>query len=46
MHGLFYEILSTIGVMCLGAKESLRFSKYEDCYEALNSKQKIYRKVR
>ena len=46
VHGLFYESLSTFGVLGLGSKESLKFSKYEDCYEPLASSEKLYRKVR
>jgi chemotaxis protein methyltransferase CheR len=46
VHGLFYESLSPLGVLALGAKESLRFSKYEDCYEIVSPKEKIYRKIR
>ena len=46
VHGLFYESLATFGVLCLGSKESLKFSKYEDCYEAVSAADKIYRKVR
>ncbi|HKG94892.1 MAG TPA: protein-glutamate O-methyltransferase CheR [Gemmatimonadaceae bacterium] len=46
VHGLFYESLATFGVLGLGSKESLKFSKYEDCFEALSVANKIYRKVR
>jgi chemotaxis protein methyltransferase CheR len=46
VHGLFYESLSTFGVLGLGSKESLKFSKYEDCFEPLSTANKIYRKVR
>jgi chemotaxis protein methyltransferase CheR len=46
VHGLFYESLPTYGILCMGSKESLRFSGYEDCYEELNVREKIYRKVR
>ena len=46
VHGLFYESLVNFGILALGAKESLRFSKYEDCYERLDPSEKIYRKVR
>jgi chemotaxis protein methyltransferase CheR len=46
VHGLFYESLSTFGILGLGSKETLRFSKYEECYEALSAPDKIYRKVR
>jgi chemotaxis protein methyltransferase CheR len=46
VHGLFYESLARFGILALGAKESLKFSKYEDCYEPISPKDKIYRKVR
>ncbi|MFL5577016.1 MAG: CheR family methyltransferase [Gemmatimonadaceae bacterium] len=46
VHGLFYDSLSTFGILALGAKESLRFSKYEDCYEQLSGPDRIYRKVK
>lgn len=45
VHNLFYESLPTYGILALGSKESLRFSAYEDKYEELNSREKIYRKV-
>ena len=46
VHGLFYDSLSTFGILALGSKESLRFSKFEGCYEPLSGPEKIYRKVR
>lgn len=46
VHALFYESLVMFGILALGSKESLRFSKYEPCYEKVNAKEKIYRKVR
>jgi chemotaxis protein methyltransferase CheR len=46
VHGLFYDSLATFGVLALGAKESMKFSQYEDCYEPVSGPQKIYRKVR
>jgi chemotaxis protein methyltransferase CheR len=46
VHGLFYDSLSTFGILALGSKESLRFSKYEACYEPVSAADKIYRKVR
>ena len=46
VHSLFYESLVRLGVLCLGSKESLKFSKYEPCYERLDSSEKIYRKIR
>ena len=46
VQGLFYESLVTFGVLCLGSKETLKFSKVEDNYEQLNTRDKIYRKIR
>ncbi|MGH7664794.1 MAG: CheR family methyltransferase [Gemmatimonadaceae bacterium] len=46
VHNLFYESLVTFGVLGLGSKETLRFSKFEDCYEPLHRKERLYRKVR
>ena len=46
VHALFYESLVTFGILALGSKESLRFSQYEPCYEKLDAREKLYRKVR
>jgi chemotaxis protein methyltransferase CheR len=46
VQGLFYDSLVTFGILVLGSKETLRLSKYEDCYETLSAAEKIYRKVR
>jgi len=46
VHGLFYDSLTKFGVLALGSKESLRFSRYEGCYEPLVASEKIYRKVK
>jgi chemotaxis protein methyltransferase CheR len=46
VHSLFYDSLVRLGVLCLGSKESLKFSKYEPSYERLDTSEKIYRKVR
>jgi chemotaxis protein methyltransferase CheR len=46
VHRLFYDSLTTFGILALGSKESLRFSKFEDCYEPVAAPEKIYRKVR
>ena len=43
---LFYDSLAMFGVLSLGSKESLRFSPYEECYEQINGREKVYRKVR
>ena len=45
VHELFYESLPVYGILALGSKESLRFSSYEDRYEELDAREKIYRKV-
>src|SRR5437660_5214020 len=45
VHHLFYESLMTFGVLALGAKESIRFSPHEAAYEALDSGERLYRKV-
>lgn len=45
VHQLFYESLPTYGILALGSKESLRFSAFEDRYEELDAREKIYRKV-
>lgn len=46
VHTLFYESLIMFGVLALGSKESLRFSQYENCYEKLDARERLYRKVR
>ena len=46
VHDLFYDSLVHFGVLALGSKESLRFSEFEECYERLDPREKIYRKVK
>jgi chemotaxis protein methyltransferase CheR len=46
VHQLFYESLPMYGILAVGSKESLRFSDVETCYEEINAREKIYRKVR
>src|SRR5215210_646887 len=46
VHELFYESLSTFGVLGLGNKESLKFTPREAFYERLDGRDKLYRKVR
>jgi chemotaxis protein methyltransferase CheR len=46
VHRLFYDSLATLGVLCLGSKESLKFSDFEECYEPISASDKIYRKVK
>lgn len=42
--GLFYDSLVPSGILCLGTKESLRFSKYTSLFEVIDEKQKIFKK--
>jgi chemotaxis protein methyltransferase CheR len=46
VHRLFYESLATFGVLALGHKESIHFSRDEGSYEELDPLEKLYRKVR
>ncbi|ASA26500.1 CheR family methyltransferase [Paenibacillus donghaensis] len=46
VHGLFHESLSRFGVLVLGSKESIHFTRYSDCYEPLDRVEKIYRKIK
>ncbi len=41
---LFYDSLCHRGLLCLGSKESLRFSAYADYFEEVVTNEKIYRK--
>jgi chemotaxis protein methyltransferase CheR len=42
--GLFHEALAPRGFLGIGAKESLRFSKYSDSFAELAAPERIYRK--
>lgn len=42
--GLFKESLCPKGVLCLGAKETIRVSQYSDVFEDIVASQRIYRK--
>jgi chemotaxis protein methyltransferase CheR len=45
VHELFHQSLSRFGVLALGNKETLRFSRFEDHYEVLDAREKIYRRT-
>ncbi|OLD98433.1 MAG: chemotaxis protein CheR [Actinobacteria bacterium 13_1_20CM_4_69_9] len=45
VHRLFYDSLAMFGVLALGAKESIRFSPFEDRYEDLDANERLYKKV-
>jgi chemotaxis protein methyltransferase CheR len=44
VQGLFYESLINGGVLCLGAKESLKFSDYGEGYSEVDKKFRIFKK--
>ena len=41
---LFFDSLSKRGFLCLGTKESLKFTNYEDSFTVVDKKMKIYKK--
>jgi chemotaxis protein methyltransferase CheR len=45
VHELFHDSLETFGILALGHKESIRFSKHEAAYEPIDSHEKLYRKM-
>ena len=45
VHGLLYESLERLGVLALGLKESIRFTRFEQAYKEIDGAEKIYRKV-
>jgi chemotaxis protein methyltransferase CheR len=45
VHELIYESLIVFGFVGMGGRESLRHSPREAFYEALDEKNRIYRKV-
>ncbi|HEC42948.1 MAG TPA: protein-glutamate O-methyltransferase CheR [Bacteroides sp.] len=46
VFGLFWESLRSGGFLCLGSKETIRFSTYSDDFENVAEGEKIYRKNR
>jgi len=46
VHRLFHDSLERRGILCLGHKESIRFTEFEHSYEELDAQQKLYRRVR
>jgi chemotaxis protein methyltransferase CheR len=45
VHELFHDSLVNFGVLGLGHKETIRFTPLEHCYEAIDSREKLYRRV-
>jgi chemotaxis protein methyltransferase CheR len=46
VHNLFYESLGMFGVLGLGDKETITFTKNSGSYEAISKTQKLYKKVK
>lgn len=46
VHNLLYDSLAASGILGLGSKESIRFTSHETDYEALDDRQKLYRRIR
>ena len=44
VHALFFNSLINGGLLCLGTKESLRFSDFAGKYSEIDKKQKIFKK--
>lgn len=45
VHRLLYESLSRFGVLGVGRQESLKFTPHEHSYEALDKREKLYRRI-
>ncbi len=45
VHELFYKSLGRRGVLALGRKESLRLSAFEELYQPLDAREKLYRRA-
>jgi chemotaxis protein methyltransferase CheR len=45
VHRLFYESLERFGILALGHKESIRFTGFEDRYEEIDAREKLYRRM-
>ena len=46
VHKLFYDSLRTFGFLGLGRSETMRFTSYEDCYESIAQRERLYRKIK
>jgi chemotaxis protein methyltransferase CheR len=45
VHDLLHESLVKFGVLALGRRESVRFTRHEQSYEVLDGQERIYRRV-
>jgi chemotaxis protein methyltransferase CheR len=46
VHGLLYGSLAPSGFLGLGGRESIKFTPHESCYEELDAREKVYRRVK
>jgi chemotaxis protein methyltransferase CheR len=46
VHKLFHDSLVTFGYLGLGRSESVRFSSWENSYEPVSAKERLYRKIK
>ena len=45
VHRLLFESLRHFGILCLGSQEALRGTPHEQTYEAIDSREKLYRRI-
>lgn len=45
VHGLFYDSLEMFGILALGHKESISFTRFADRYDAVDPDERVYRKI-
>lgn len=45
VHTLFHDSLVNFGVLGLGHKETIRFTPLERCYEPIDAREKLYKRV-
>ena len=45
VHELFYDSLDTFGILALGHKESITFTRFAERYEELDGDERLYRKI-
>jgi chemotaxis protein methyltransferase CheR len=45
VHALFYDSLAMFGILALGHKESIKFTRHESRYEEIAPPERLYRKI-
>ncbi|ATC66246.1 chemotaxis protein CheR [Nibricoccus aquaticus] len=46
VHALFHDSLVTFGFLGLGRSEAVRFTAYRDCYDTIDAKERVFRKIK